>query len=206
MNVMQNTTATSICTKYDVEVALEYHYWIKGVLLSVVAIIGIILNVIAMHILATRNSMKNTFNSLLISLFCIDSLYLLIQVMSGIQTQLSEKYRKNYSVSLKNITLLVPHILFPMQSVTLTASILMTVGVAHERYIAIKSPIKHRQSMKSTGARRNRLIKYILLVSICSFAINATKFMETKIVWRNVSMLDLNETEINRYHLINHCI
>ena len=73
----------------------------------------------------------------------------------------------------------------------MTASILMTVGVAHERYNAIKHPIRHRQSMTSGRVRRNRLTKYIVLVILCSFAINLTKFFEIEIA-------HLNETNMNR--------
>ena len=122
--------------------------------------------------------MKNTFNSLLIFLFCIDSFYLVIEEVSSIQTILATTEEND-----DFITLLVPHFLYPMESVSLTASIFMTVGIAHERYIAIKSPIKHRQSMRSNSARRIRLIKYIMIVIFCSFAINLPKFFEREIIW-----------------------
>ena len=190
-NYYQNST--SLCLSLDIDLIRECHFWIKGVSLFCVAIIGLFLNLIAVHILATRNSMKNTFNNLLISLFCFDSVYLLLQVISGIQSQL-EGMGGNYDI----ITILVPNLLFPMSSVTLTASILMTVGIAHERYIAIKKPIQHRQSMRSSSVRRNRLFKYIAFVIICAFAINVTKFMETEVVWKNASVTSGNETEINR--------
>ena len=41
-----------------------------------IAIVGIILNLTGVYILSSRKSMKNTFNQLLVTLYCIDSLFL----------------------------------------------------------------------------------------------------------------------------------
>ena len=170
------------------------HFWLKGIFLFLVAITGLILNIVAVHILSTRNSMKNAFNSLLICLFCIDSFYLLIELVSSVQTML-ETTERNHDF----ITLLVPHFLYPMASVSLTGSIFMTIGVAHERYVAIKSPITHRQSMRSTKTRRTRLIKYIVLVVLCSFAVNVPKFLETEVLWVDPSVDEGQGIDSRRY-------
>jgi hypothetical protein len=192
--IQSDRNSSPICSTLDLKIVESYHFWVKGILLFFVAIVGLILNIIAVHILSTRNSMKNTFNSLLISLFCVDSFYLINTCVMCVQTLLHTTGKND-----DFITILVPHFLYPMMSITLAGSILMTVGIAHERHLAIKSPIKHRQSMTSSRARRNRLIKYVLIVTLCSFAINATKFLELEIVWSNPSMnKSMNATHMSR--------
>ena len=183
-----------LCNKDDFTTIKNYHFWLKGIFLFLVAFTGLILNIIAMHILSTRNSMKNAFNSLLICLFCIDTFYLLIELVSSVQTMLvTTEMNDDF------ITLLVPHFLYPMASVSLSGSIFMTIGVAHERYVAIKSPIKHRQSMRSTKARRHRLVKYVVLVVLCSFAVNVPKFLETEVLWVDQSVDQGQGTDARRY-------
>ena len=186
-----NQSVTITCPVVDYEIIGEINLWVNGVALLCVAIVGLFLNFVAVHILATRNSLKNNFNSLLISLFCFDSIYLLLQVVAGVQILL-EKDKKNYYI----ITILAPHLLWPMSSVTLTASIFMTVGIAHERYVAIKNPIKHRQSMGSARIRRNRLLKYISLTILSSLAINAVKFFELELVWESESAMSKNDSDL----------
>ena len=174
----RNTSQIYLCNEDDFTTMKIYHFWLKGIFVFCVAFVGFILNTIAIHILSTRNSMKNTFNSLLIFLFCIDSFYLVIEEVASVQTILATTEEND-----DFITLLVPHFLYPMESVSLTGSIFMTIGIAHERYVAIKSPIMHRQNMRSNGARRKRLAKYVIFVVFCSFAINVPKFFEREIIW-----------------------
>ena len=174
----KNTSQIYLCNEDDFTTMKAYHFWLKGIFVLCVAFAGFVLNIIAVHILSTRNSMKNTFNSLLIFLFCIDSFYLIIEEVASVQTILATTEEND-----DFITLLVPHFLYPMESVSLTGSIFMTIGIAHERYVAIKSPIMHRQTMRSSGARRIRLAKYVIFVVFCSFAINVPKFFEREIIW-----------------------
>ena len=43
--------------------------------------------------------------------------------------------------------LLYPYLLYPLQAISLSASIFMTVAIALERYIAISQPFNHRYVM-----------------------------------------------------------
>ena len=82
----ENTSQIYLCNEDDLTTIKSYHFWIKGIFVLCVAFVGFILNIIAVHILSTRNSMKNTFNSLLIFLFCVDSFYLVIEEVASVQT------------------------------------------------------------------------------------------------------------------------
>ena len=183
----QNQNLTSICPVLDYSLIRIFYFWIQGIVLCCVAFVGLILNFIAVYILSTRKSMQNTFNNLLTSLFCFDSIYLLITIVSSI--------RAHFVTPTGPLTILVAYVIFPMSSVSLTASILMTIGVALERYAAIRNPIIHRQTMRSSSKRRNRLLKYILIVILCSFVFNVPKFLEVEIAWKNSTTTSRNETD-----------
>ncbi len=77
--------------------------------------------------------MRNSFNLLLIALICFDSWYLFGSIL--------ESFRKSFQLASEVHTLLFPHLLYPAQAVSMSASIFMTVGIALERYIAVHYPI-----------------------------------------------------------------
>ena len=78
---------------------------------------------------------------------------------------LIEAFRRNFRLYTNIHILLFPKLLYPLRIISFTASTFMTVGIAHERYIAIKQPIRHRQAMSSAKFRRINLMKYIILLN-----------------------------------------
>ena len=80
--------------------------------------------------------MRNSFNFLLIALIVMDSCFLLGSIF--------ESLRKNYLATHLHI-ILFPHLLYPLLSIAVTASIYMTVAIATERYIAVHYPIDYSQ-------------------------------------------------------------
>ena len=161
---MNNTLEQYNCPEFsawDKDVVTKLRYWVGGVVLCGVAISGLLMNITAIYILSTRIQIKNFFNSLLISLFVYDSVYLFIDVV--------DTFKTNFRIYTKIHIILFPYIIHPLKPVSLTASIFMTIGIAYERFVAIRSPIIHRQSMESSRFRRKHLLKYILSVTICSF-------------------------------------
>ena len=188
METNDEVMETSDCPVPNFVIIREFWYWVDGVILFCVGMVGLLLNLAAVYILASRKAMRNMFNNLLISLFCFDSLYLMLMLISSFHYFASEERTEIEIV-------LFPYLTYPMSSITLTASIFMTVGVAHERYSAIKHPIRHRQSLRSASFRRKRLWAYILSVIACSFIFNVPKFMDLKITWRNSTETQQNVSE-----------
>ena len=129
-------------------------FWVQAVLVVCLSVVGLILNILAIVTLSTRKSMQNMFNYLLVSLLCADSAFLLLNIT---KSTLDHLILSDY-LYFK----LFPYLIYPMHWVTMTSSILLTVAISHERYIAIRQPIIHRQQMRSAKSRRLRLIKYIL--------------------------------------------
>ena len=73
-------------TAEDIEYFAEFdhnaYYWIDGVALCLISIIGLLLNFTGIVILSRHQSMRNVFNNLLISLFFFDSTYILAALMN----------------------------------------------------------------------------------------------------------------------------
>ena len=153
-------------------------YWVGGVSVCVVSFIGIVLNLTAVCVLLSTLSNRNNFNQLTALLFLIDSIYLTLSVLTTLQIRLN--------LTSYNLTLIFPKFTYPVWSISLTLSIFITVGIAHERYIAIKYPIIHRQRMRSAKYRRINLLKYIVGVFISTMIFNIPKFFEIETGWKPV--------------------
>ena len=84
--------------------------------------------------------------------------------------------------------LVTPQFLYPLNYISMTGSILMTVGVALERYIAVTRPHYYNSVMKESS--RCRLMQYLLPVTLFSLLFNVPKFFE-----HEVKMPELEEEE-----------
>ena len=163
-------------TSEDEDTLRVVKYWVGGVSVCVVSFIGIVLNLTAVCVLLSTLSNRNNFNQLTALLFFIDSIYLTLSVLTTLQIRLN--------LTSYNLTLIFPKFTYPVWSISLTLSIFITVAIAHERYIAIKYPIIHRQRMRSAKYRRFNLLKYIVGVFICTMIFNIPKFFEIETGWR----------------------
>ena len=165
-------------TSEDLDTLDSAKYWVGGVSVCVVSFIGIVLNLTAVCVLLSTLSNRNNFNQLTALLFLIDSVYLVLSVLTTLQIRLN-------LVSYTLITAF-PKFTYPVWSISLTMSIFLTVGITHERYIAIKYPIIHRQRMRSGKYRRINLLKYMVCVFICTMIFNIPKFFEIETGWLEV--------------------
>ena len=174
-----NTTNLScpVWTPDDIELVESFKYWVGGVAVCCLALPGMILNLIAIYVLISRSTIHTTFNSLLVSLFAVDSIYLFFETI--------ETFRERFHLETRLHTILLPNFTYPLTFISLSASIFMTVGVAHERYDAIKKPILHRQSMTSAKFRRKKFVIYILIVCLFAIGFNIPKFFEVELKWVN---------------------
>ena len=173
-----NNTSSLNCpiwTPEDQKLIDQVEYWIGGISVCCLSIPGMLMNLIAILALITKSSNHTTFNSLLISLFAFDSIYLFFETI--------ETFRRRFKLESRLHTILLPKLIYPLTIISLSASIFMTVGVAHERYDAIKKPIIHRQSMRSTKFMRKKFIIYILIVCCFAIGFNIPKFFEVDLEW-----------------------
>ena len=165
-----------------------FEYWIGGVGVCFFAVPGMVFSFIAIfHFIAKTSTRRNTFNSLLITLFSWDIIYLLCETL--------ETLRRQFHLETRIHMILIPKFTYPLLFISLSASIFMTVGVSHERYAAVKKPILHRQYMQSAKFRRKKLLAYILTVCILAIIFNLPKFYEVELEWENNTSLMKNGTD-----------
>ena len=181
---MNNTSDLLNCntiTPYYLEVLIDIKFWVEGVAVCCTGIPGVVLNLIAICILSKRTSNKNNFNQLITTLIVFDTTFLLLTLFFPFDW----RYRINAHFL---------YLIYPIRSCALSASTFMTVGIAHERYVAIKYPIYHRQIMAIEKFRRTKLMKYILSTAIWAIIFNIPTFFDLELTWRAPATMDTNHT------------
>ncbi|XP_005181777.1 FMRFamide receptor [Musca domestica] len=124
----------------DHETLVEF--WVCGVCLNIVGILGIIGNVISMIILS-RPQMRSSINYLLIGLACCDTVLIITSMLLfGIPS--IYPYTGNFFLYYNYIFPYISPVVFPIGMISQTASIYMTFTVTLERYVAVCHPLKAR--------------------------------------------------------------
>ena len=140
-----------------------------------VAVLGVLLNLTGVYVLSSRKSMKNTFNRLLISLYYIDSLFLVAYIYLNLTlTHIKSQYPINTVLS-KFIKI--------FYSFAFKCSIFLTVGISHERYIAMQYPSIKIDEVGAGRQLRKRLLTYILPIIATSIILVTPEYLENEIVW-----------------------
>ena len=141
-------------------------FWVEGVLPIIIGVPGIVGNVFASIILSGK-TMRNSFNILLIALAIYDSGYVLLDI-----------FQKRSELHTNLYVMLFPYLLYPLEMIAMTGSILLTVAIAIERYTAVHYPISYRQTLKNANAMKKRVASYLIPVTLICIAFNVTKFLE----------------------------
>merc|ERR1719291_1189384 len=97
--------------------------------------------------------------------------------------------------------ILYPHLLHPLNSISLMCSIYMTIGVTLERYLAVYHPLDYNRRQQDSTSHGCRLVSYICPLLGLSFLFNISKFLESEVVTfrppnSNETLLDLDVTEL----------
>ena len=144
-------------TEEDYELYGTLSLVISGYGNIVLAVFGIIANILAICIFS-KKSFKSNFNNLLIALAVCDLLFLFLSIAESTRSTFQE-HRSNSSSVAGQVTflhhLLFPHLLYPLHNILLSASIFMTVSISIERYLAIFHPLVYRNRQE----RKNFFIK-----------------------------------------------
>ena len=157
-NFTNGSESESYCgprpTKEDYEFLECMSLVIKGYGNIVLAVFGIIANILAICIFS-KKSFKSNFNNLLIALAVCDLLFLVLSIAES-TTAFQEHISDSSSVA-GQVTfihhLLFPYFLYPLHNILLSASIFMTVSISIERYLAIFHPLvyRNRQAIHYSG-------------------------------------------------------
>ena len=143
-------------------------YYIEGVGILCVGIIGIIINLLATRLLL-RTKRRHTFHNLLLTLTLYDLLQIVFSIICFALPQLSLSYRNN-------IFIYVIPFMIPLAQITLSGSSFTTVTLTIERYISLCAPyLRYTHGIKTAH--------YIVPVLVFSTLYNSPRFFE----WRTHS-------------------
>ena len=145
---------------------------ILGVSGILVASLGLILNSFGLYVLL-RNKEKHMFHKLLYCLVTFDSCVLIFSILDAIYRGLKAQDR-----------ILVygyPYFIFPGFYISVTCSIYMTICLSHERYSALKDPIRYSKTIELQGYQNRKIRKYLLATVCGSIVYNIFRFFEFKI-------------------------
>ena len=159
-------------------------FWVEGVLPIIIGVPGIVGNVFASIILSGK-TMRNSFNILLIALAIYDSGYVVLDIF-----QKRSELHNNFYV------MLFPYLLYPLEMIAMTGSILLTVAIAIERYTAVHYPISYRQTLKNANAMKKRVASYLIPVTLICIAFNVTKFLELSYICTDLAKTDKDNNNV----------
>lgn len=140
---------TKVCSKGSLEDTFQHEFvqsmvfWTEGIFQSIVGIIGIVSNIVAIPILC-RPSMKSIFNKLLICLLILHTIY----ICGVISMEIIWPWLNNgtHIISDLWLTILFSYVLHPLQPLMLYSSTFITMLMARQRCLAIRHPIEYRNS------------------------------------------------------------
>ncbi|XP_023346074.1 FMRFamide receptor isoform X2 [Eurytemora carolleeae] len=163
------TDFTELCGKaanYE-EVNEFYRWWILGIATSLLALLGIIGNIISLLILCSR-SMSSMFNNLLACLCGADILFLVTNVLLA-----------PVNLGLAYIDTGVYGYLFPWvescSHFSLSLSIFLIVSITVERYQAVCYP--HYYQVRAQNSGNSSLLRHIIPGVVLSLILNITRFL-----------------------------
>ncbi|XP_030372787.1 FMRFamide receptor [Scaptodrosophila lebanonensis] len=179
-------------------------FWVSGILINFVGLLGILGNVISMIILS-RPQMRSSINYLLIGLARCDTMLIITSMLLfGIPSVYP--YTGHFFTYYNYVYPFISPAVFPIGMAAQTASIYMTFTVTLERYVAVCHPLKARALCTYGRA------KIYFIVCVCfALAYNSPRFWEvltvayqppdSDVVLHCVrpSRLRMNQTYINIY-------
>ncbi|XP_023336386.1 FMRFamide receptor [Eurytemora carolleeae] len=174
---MENISSTCPISSLQEERLMSgLSFWLEGVLQSIICLLGCIGNAVSIFLLSRRD-LSNSFNQLLATLATFDLIYLATMLLEALRRFGLESRVHLYSF---------PYFLYPLNSISLTGSIYMTMAIAIERYIAVYHPMDYNRVMTDATTHRRRLLGYLVPVTLVSIIFNIPKFLESEIIWEEV--------------------
>ena len=130
------------------------------------------MNILFCYVLS-RRELNNPFNSLLIALAVIDSIFLIGLIL--------ESFRFPFKLTSNQHTFLFTQFLTPVRHAMLYSSIFLTLAISVERYHAVTRPIRMHLKLKhKKRANLKIVVTYVIPVLTFSLMFTIPKFFETE--------------------------
>ncbi|KAH8345759.1 hypothetical protein KR067_003399 [Drosophila pandora] len=162
----------------------KIEFWVCGVLINIVGLLGILGNIISMIILS-RPQMRSSINYLLTGLARCDTVLILTSILLfGIPS--IYPYTGHFFGYYNYVYPFISPAVFPIGMIAQTASIYMTFTVTLERYVAVCHPLRARALCTYGRA------KIYFIVCVCfALAYNMPRFWEVLTVTYPVPETDV---------------
>ena len=174
-----------IWTEEDVIIADNLTFYFDGILVCLVAFIGLIINSTALFIIHRKAHGQHIFNLLFGCLFGINTFIL----GSAILTRLFVVFK------IEAFGILFPCVSHPFYHIAMTASIYMTIALTIERHVSIKSPVYYNHLLRTTRTKikTRRFLAYFVSITTFATLYNIPRFLE----------FSLSNGRVEPTHLVN---
>ena len=155
-----------ITTAEKDEILETINYWLNGIIGCIIAIIGLIMNIVTLLILRTQADLKHMMNYLLTSLLITDNIFLITQILNIFL----------YNFKIEALKQIQPHIVYPIEKTSLTMAVFCIICLAHQGYLITWDPVKYRKISASQKLRRKRATLYFLPALVLAVMINIPRW------------------------------
>ena len=165
----------------------DLSFLLTGVVNISIAFVGLMLNLFGIFAIR-RIKEKHLFHKLITCLIVTDSCVLVLSIVDGVYRGLKIRY--------DILAFTYPYLTHPCLYICVCGSIFMTVCISHERYSALKDPVRY-----SNGRRRlqkHHFLKYVMATILLSITYNIPRFFDLSLVCftnerdYNASVLDFD--------------
>ena len=144
-------------------------------LVCFIAIVGILLNILCIYALFSKEAPKNLFNMLLINILSWDTIFLVLHLARRIIHQTGTNFQDDLIKAICSAD--ISKGLVPLWNIALAQSVFATLILSMERYICVVHEETYTKYMKGAKKRRTLYLKCILPVTIIVFLVHIPEFV-----------------------------
>jgi len=171
-----------IILKSELQDFLAWKWWIGGLVMILIEIIGFLANSMSLIVLLRPKIRETSFNQLLAVLCIVDTFFIFCNTFSCI-----------HALGVKNgFFKTVRGFMDAFGQVAMCASVLLIVALTCERHFAIRSPHRYRIHIRTTPWWKH-LSYYVVPVTVLSLIFNIPMFINLQRSWmKNTTYLEVN--------------
>ena len=165
-----NTTIELVCklqiyspSEEQKDLLKDLNYWVNGVIGGSIAVIGFLMNTITIIILRSMPEWKYMMNFLLSVLMITNNIFLITQMVDILF----------YNFSVKELLIIIPSFVYPMEKTSLTMAVFCTISLAHQAYILTWNNKNHKLRNESLHIQR---LRYVFPIIITSALVNLPRW------------------------------
>ena len=190
-NAMMITTGFGL-SEEEMNILEVVYFWGDGVCGCFFAIIGLIMNSLAIFILMTKEELKHMTTELLCRLLWIENIFLCTKLINLCY----------FDFGFECLAVIIPYFVYPLENTSLTMAVFLMVCLAHQGYLITMNMRKYESMLSCRTSRQEMIIRYMLPVVLCSVLINIPRFF----CYRLVNIRDsyqVEKTEVRKnFHFV----